>query len=38
MIAPQHDVMYPDGVQAELDAIAGKIKDGSLVVKSIYQK
>ena len=38
MIAPEHDVMYPAGVQAELDAIAAKIKDGSLVVKSIYQK
>jgi len=38
MIAPEHDVMYPAGVQAELDAIAAKIKDGSLVVKSMYQK
>jgi len=38
MIAPQHDVMYPAGVQDELNAIAGKIKDGSLVVKSMYQK
>ena len=38
MIAPQHDVMYPAGVQDELDAIAAKIKDGSLVVKSMYQK
>ena len=37
-ISAQHDVAYPDGIQADLDAIAAKIKDGSLVVKSIYQK
>ena len=37
-ISPQHDVAYPDGVQAELDAIAAKIKDGSLVVTSMYNK
>ena len=35
-ISAQHDVAYPDGVQAELDAIAAKIKDGSLVVTSMY--
>jgi basic membrane protein A len=37
-ISAQHDVAYPDGVQAELDAIAAKIKDGSLVVTSMYAK
>ena len=37
-ISAQHDVAYPDGIQAELDDIAAKIKDGSIVVSSPYSK
>lgn len=37
-ISPMHDVAYPDGIQAELDALAAKIVSGEIVVSSIYKK
>ena len=37
-IAAQHDVMYPDGVQAELDALTAKIISGEVKVTSSYNK
>ena len=38
MIADQHDVAYPDGVQAKLDDLKAKIIDGTIKVTSIYNK
>jgi basic membrane protein A len=37
-IAPQHDVMYPDGMQAELDTLQADIISGKIKVTSIYNK
>jgi len=37
-IADQHEVAYPDGVQAELDALKAKIISGEVKVNSIYAK
>lgn len=37
-ISEQHDVMYPDGMQAELDDLKAKIVSGELVVNSIYKQ
>jgi basic membrane protein A len=37
-IAAQHDVAYPDGVQAELDALQAKIISGEVKVTSQYAK
>ncbi len=37
-ISPQHDVAYPDGIQAELDALQADIVAGKVVVKSGYNK
>ncbi|MEN9713817.1 MAG: hypothetical protein RLZZ164_481 [Actinomycetota bacterium] len=37
-IADQHDVVYPDGVQAKLDDLKAKIIDGTIKVTSIYNK
>jgi basic membrane protein A len=37
-ISAQHDVVYPDGIQAELDALQAKIISGEVVVNSIYKK
>ena len=38
MIAAQHDVAYPSGVQAELDKLQADIISGKLKVTSIYNK
>jgi basic membrane protein A len=38
MIAPQHDVAYPDGIQAELDKLQADIIAGKIKVTSIYSK
>jgi basic membrane protein A len=38
MIADQHDVAYPDGIQAKLDDLKAKIIDGTIKVTSIYNK
>lgn len=38
MIADQHDVVYPDGIQADLDKIKADIISGDLVVNSAYNK
>ncbi len=35
-IAPQHDVVYPDGIQAELDDLQAKIISGEVTVTSMY--
>jgi hypothetical protein len=37
-ISAQHDVAYPDGIQAELDALQAKIVSGEVVVNSAYKK
>ena len=37
-ISAQHDVVYPDGIQAELDALQAKIVSGEVVVNSAYKK
>ncbi len=37
-IAPVHDVAYPDGIQADLDALQAKIISGEVKVTSIYAK
>ena len=37
-IAPAHDVAYPDGIQADLDALQAKIISGEVKVTSIYAK
>ncbi|MFM6963691.1 MAG: BMP family protein [Micrococcales bacterium] len=37
-IADQHDVAYPDGIQAKLDELKAKIIDGTIKVTSIYNK
>jgi basic membrane protein A len=37
-ISAQHDVAYPDGIQAELDALKADIISGKVVVSSIYKK
>lgn len=36
-ISPEHDVAYPEGIQAELDALQDAIISGELVVTSIYK-
>lgn len=36
-ISPEHDVAYPAGIQAELDALQDAIISGELVVTSIYK-
>lgn len=36
-ISPEHEVAYPDGIQAELDSLADQIIAGELVVNSIYK-
>lgn len=38
MIADQHDVVYPTGIQAELDALKAKIISGEIKVASQYSK
>jgi len=38
MIADQHDVVYPTGIQAELDALKADIISGKIVVSSQYKK
>lgn len=38
MIAAQHDVAYPAGIQAELDALQADIISGKIVVSSPYKK
>jgi hypothetical protein len=38
MIAGQHDVAYPAGIQAELDALQADIISGKIVVSSPYKK
>ena len=38
MIAPQHDVAYPSGIQAELDQLQKDIISGAVKVTSIYAK
>jgi basic membrane protein A and related proteins len=38
MISAQHDVAYPAGIQAELDALQADIISGKIVVTSIYKK
>jgi basic membrane protein A len=38
MIAPQHDVKYPTGMQAELDKLQADIVAGTVKVTSIYTK
>ncbi len=37
-IAAQHDVVYPDGIQADLDALQAKIISGDVKVTSIYNQ
>jgi len=37
-ISPEHDVMYPTGMQAELDQLKADIISGKVVVTSIYKK
>jgi basic membrane protein A len=37
-ISAQHDAAYPDGIQAELDALQADIVAGKIVVSSIYKK
>jgi hypothetical protein len=37
-IADQHDVMYPTGIQAELDSLKADIISGKIKVTSIYNK
>jgi basic membrane protein A len=37
-ISAQHDVVYPDGIQAELDALKADIISGKIVVASGYKK
>jgi basic membrane protein A len=37
-ISAQHDVVYPSGIQAELDALQADIVAGKIVVSSIYKK
>jgi basic membrane protein A len=37
-ISAQHDVAYPAGVQAELDALKADIISGKIVVASGYKK
>ncbi len=36
-ISPEHEVAYPDGIQAELDALTDQIISGELVVNSLYK-
>ncbi len=36
-ISPEHEVTYPAGIQAELDALADQIIAGELVVDSLYK-
>lgn len=36
-ISPEHEVAYPDGIQAELDSLADQIIAGELVINSIYK-
>jgi len=36
-ISPEHEVVYPDGIQAELDALTDQIISGELVVNSLYK-
>ena len=38
MIADQHDVAYPSGIQADLDALKAKIISGEIKVASQYSK
>ena len=38
MMAPQHDVAYPKGIQAELDKLQADIIAGKIKVTSIYSK
>ena len=38
MIAPQHDVAYPSGIQAELDQLQADIIAGKVKVTSMYNK